>query len=214
MEEMHNIENMEKIAQGAEASLYSDKERILKQRFAKSYRHPALDIMLRKTRTRKEAKVISKIQEFKFPAPKLLNMCDKNMKIEMDFVKGTLMKTVLDKGDQNPLLLSKDIGKNIAQLHMNNIVHGDLTTSNMILGENKKVNFIDFGLSFTSDKEEDKAVDLHLLRKALESKHHTIADQCLAEIHRVYQDSYPGAEAVMERLKKVENRGRHKNKNI
>src|SRR3989338_6709944 len=65
----------------------------------------------------------------------------------------------------------KVIGKNIALLHQQEIIHGDLTTSNMIL-KGEEVYFIDFGLSFIDPKAEHKAVDLHLLRQALESKHY------------------------------------------
>ncbi len=86
-------------------------------------------------------------------------------------------KKVEDKNkaeDKNNLLNSifKEIGNLIGKMHNQNIIHGDLTTSNMIVNSNeKKIYFIDFGLSFFSEKIEDKAVDLHLLKRALESKH-------------------------------------------
>ena len=201
-----------RIAQGAEAVLFANEGRVLKHRLAKSYRHPELDMLLRKSRTRKEARIIEKIQSLKFPSPKLFAMCDRDMKIEMEFVQGALLKNVLES---NHCAFGAEIGKNIAQLHANNIVHGDLTTSNMILAEkDRRIHFIDFGLSFVSDREEDKAVDLHLLRKALESKHHSISEECLAEIHRAYQENYGGAGTVFERLRKVEARGRHKSKSF
>jgi len=88
---MEQNEEMEKIAQGAEAVLYANKEQILKQRISKGYRHPELDMLLRKTRTRKEARVIEKIQSLKLPGPKLLSMCDREMKIKMEFIKGDLL---------------------------------------------------------------------------------------------------------------------------
>src|SRR4030042_1167648 len=50
---------------------------------------------------------------------------------------------------------------------LSHIINGDLTTSNMILNPDNKLYFIDFGLSFHSNKIEDKAVDLHLLKQAL-----------------------------------------------
>jgi TP53 regulating kinase-like protein len=100
------------------------------------------------------------------------------------------------------------LGENIAVLHQNDIIHGDLTTSNMIL-KNNKIYFIDFGLGFQSARIEDKAVDLHLLRQALESKHfkhwQTLFDAVLLGYKKL------GNEAVLLQLKKVESRGRYKN---
>src|SRR3989344_2769348 len=77
-------------------------------------------------------------------------------------------QAVLDKAKN----ICRQIGESVAKLHDANIIHGDLTTSNMILNEKEnKVYFIDFGLGFISIRAEDKAVDLHLLRQALEAKH-------------------------------------------
>jgi len=105
---------------------------------------------------------------------------------------------------------SEELGKKIGILHSNNIIHGDLTTSNMIL--DNEIKFIDFGLSFFSTKEEDKAVDLHLLRQALESKHHDIWEKCFEAALKGYKKSYPEHSIVLNRLQKVEARGRNKHK--
>ena len=51
---------MEKLAQGAEAIVYRDGDKVVKHRFSKTYRHPQLDKSLRQFRTRREGKVISK----------------------------------------------------------------------------------------------------------------------------------------------------------
>ena len=47
-----------------------------------------------------------------------------------------------------------------------------LTTPTNDMIYDKKIYLIDFGLSLYSNKPEDKAVDLHLLKQALESKHY------------------------------------------
>ena len=95
-------------------------------------------------------------------------------------------------------------------MHNNNIIHGDLTTSNMIL--NKEVFFIDFGLSFFSEKIEDKAVDLHLLKEALESKHSNIWERSYkAALDSYFKKAVDGRQ-VLERIKIVEKRGRYKGK--
>jgi len=75
-----------------------------------------------------------------------------------------------------------------------------------------EIKFIDYGLSFFSDKIEDKAVDLHLLRQALESKHHNTWEECFKSALDGYRDSYPEHELVLKRLDAVEKRGRNKAK--
>jgi len=198
----------ELIAQGAEAKLFRDGTKLVKDRVSKGYRLPDIDERLRAARTRREAKILERLQEVGFPAPLLQNFCDKSMKIEMNFLQGTKLKDILHK---NPIEYSREVGKRIAQLHSNGIVHADLTTSNMILSGNR-INFIDFGLSFFSDKIEDKAVDLHLFDRALESAHHEIYPGCIEAAIASYKENYSDAESVLSRLEKVQLRGRNKKK--
>lgn len=198
---------MEILSQGAEAVIYKLRDSVVKQRVVKSYRLPSIDENLRKLRTRREAKVIDKLNYLGICAPKLVSMCDKDMKIEMEFVDGEKLRDCLHK---NHIKYSYEIGKSIAKMHENHIVHGDLTTSNMIL-HNEELCLIDFGLSFFSHKVEDKAVDLHLLDRALASKHNEIYEECFAEALRGYKENYPESELVLNRLEKVQNRGRNKN---
>ena len=200
---------MNLIAQGAEAKLFLDKKIVLKQRFEKTYRHPIIDEMLRKQRTRKEARLLEKLQAMSFPSPRLSDFDDHKMEIRMQEIKGPLLKNVLN---ERPAELSREIGRRIAQLHNHDIIHGDLTTSNMILDTQNRINFIDFGLSFTSERIEDKAVDLHLFKQALESKHYLIFEDCFREALEAYREQAENAGEVIERLEKVEGRGRHKSK--
>ncbi len=88
---------------------------------------------------------------------------------------------------------------------------GDLTTSNFILTDNK-VFFIDFGLSFFSKKVEDMAVDLHLLKHALESKHPDIYEKAFDIVKKSYAKNYSDSMIVFTRFDKVESRGRNKTK--
>lgn len=196
----------EVIGKGAEATIYLDGDTVRKDREVKSYRIKEIDDKLRKFRTRREAKVLSKLKEIGFPGPALKTMDDKDMKIEMDFLPGSKVRDVIH---ENHILLSKEIGRKLAILHSNDIIHADLTTSNMIL--NRQVYFIDFGLSFFSTKIEDKACDLHLLRQALESKHYEIYEECFNAVLDGYKD-YSDYSLVLDRLENVEGRGRNKSK--
>ena len=120
-------------------------------------------------------------------------------------IEGTVLKNVLE---QDPIRYGWEIGTLLAKIHEKNIIHGDLTTSNMILGE--KLHFIDFGLSSFSEKIEDKAVDLHLIKHALESKHHMCFEECFSEIIKAYVEYSIHAESIIKRFELVELRGRNK----
>ena len=195
------------IAQGAEAKLFLEKDVILKNRFRKSYRIKEIDDKLRGSRTRREAKILDKLRAISFPAPKLIKNDEKeNLLIEK--IDGKLVKDVLDKGDYKKLC--SEIGKKVAILHNNIIIHGDLTTSNMIF--NKEIYFIDFGLSFFSEKAEDKAVDLHLLKEGLESKHYKIWEECFKAVLEAYKKEAKNSHLTLKRLEAVEKRGRYRAK--
>ena len=95
-------------------------------------------------------------------------------------------------------------------MHNASIIHGDLTTSNIIVHD--KVYFIDFGLGFVSTKIEDKAVDLHIIKKALESKHYLHAEECFHYLLEGYTKENKDVEMILRRLEKVEKRGHYKHK--
>lgn len=203
---------MDKIAQGAEGIVYKDADSIIKERLSKGYRIPQLDDSLRQFRTRREAKILQRLEELNFPAPKLREFSDKRMTITMDHIQGEKLKDVLQHAD-NTEVLAKQIGSTVGFLHSKDLVHGDLTTSNMILHqETGKINFIDFGLSAFSDKVEDKAVDLFLLDRGLGSVHADLYPGIFEQVMEGYKDSNPHAAAVLERLKQVQARGRNKKK--
>ena len=203
---------MLKIAQGAEAVLFEDRGTIIKERLRKAYRHQHLDEALRKFRTKREAKILQKLEELNFPAPHLREFSDKRMSIIMDFIPGEKLKDVFEQGDDYRLL-AQEIGQKVGQLHQHDLVHGDLTTSNMIQHqETGEVHLIDFGLSSFSDKMEDKAVDLFLLDRALESKHYQHYPDIFERVLEGYRQEYPEAARVLERFKQVSKRGRNKKK--
>jgi len=195
------------IDQGAEATITQEDNVIIKERLPKNYRISEIDDRLRKFRTRREAKMLTKLEELNFPAPRLYDMNDQAMQLRMEMINGNKIRDILY---QDPLALSEEMGSKIGFLHTQDIIHGDLTTSNMIL--DKEIKFIDFGLSFFSNKEEDKAVDLHLFRQALESKHHENWEACFKAALKGYKQANPHADLVLKRLEKVEERGKNMGK--
>ena len=92
----------------------------------------------------------------------------------MTFVKGKKLKDYIN----DPTLSSKEvdqtlqhIGYLIRRVHEAGVIHGDLTTSNMIINESHFITIIDFGLSYFKESAEDRAVDLYVLERAFKSTH-------------------------------------------
>jgi TP53 regulating kinase-like protein len=101
------------------------------------------------------------------------------------------------------------IGKSIAKLHNNNLIHGDITTSNMIL-QDDKIHFIDFGLGSKNGEIETKGVDLHVLMEAFESTH-SQHPNCFTYVLEGYQKELTeNAHAVIKKIQDIVKRGRYR----
>jgi len=223
------------IQQGAEAIILQKGNEIIKKRIKKSYRIGELDNKIRKQRTRSEAKLLEKASKI-ISIPKVTKVDDKQMEIHMEFIRGKKLSTNLDSF---PLKKQEEIcfciGESVAKIHDQDIIHGDLTTSNIILkdeieedfskrqlkksgsrskggfdkGKLGSLYFLDFGLGFTSSRIEDKAVDLHLIKQALEAKHFMNWEILFQAVKKGYEHS-KNYKKVIEQLEKVEKRGRYK----
>ena len=194
------------IAQGAEAKIFLSNEIINKDRIPKGYRHPQLDKQIRTRRTRSESKILIKAKEAGVNIPKVYETNKFDIKIE--FIEGDrLSETLNDYPEKKQFETMKQLGKQTAILHENNLIHGDLTTSNTIL-KGDKVFVIDFGLGFVSTKQEDKAVDLHLIKQALEAKHFQNHEDLFKQFIKGYK--WQDSDKIVERLEVVEKRGRYK----
>ncbi len=199
-------QNNEKIiGYGAEAVIIKKGNLVIKNRIEKTYRHPELDEKIRKLRTRAESRILERISKI-ISVPKVLSIDEIKKTIKLEFIAGKKLADILEKSDYKKIC--EQIGKSLAKLHDNNLIHGDLTTSNLIL-KGKKVYFIDFGLSFHSQKVEDKAVDLHLIKEALEAKHPTISKFAYDFVIKGYKHSQ-NYNKVIKQLEAVEKRGRYK----
>src|SRR3989344_709523 len=129
------------LAQGAEATISLLDNKIIKNRLKKSYRLPAIDEKLRKQRTKAEAKILKKLY-IHLPVPKLISTDDKSQ-LTLEYLDGGKNADILSK--KKCLAIAKQNAQNITKMHDLDIIHADLTTSNMIY-KNKQVFFIDFGL--------------------------------------------------------------------
>ena len=197
------------IARGAEAILIKEGNKLIKKRLSKNYRIKEIDSKLIKSRTRQEARLLEKLKD-EIKVPNILNVDEKNNVIEMEFIEGKKLSEHFDslnKKEQNKVC--RLIGKEVALMHNENVIHGDLTTSNMILKDDQ-VYLIDFGLGYVNDKVEPKAVDLHLLTQAFESKHYKYFEDSVKIIFKEYKKYIKDSENIFERLTNVEKRGRYK----
>ncbi len=162
---------MQLIGKGAEADLFREGGKLIKKRIQKRYRIKELDEKIRKYRTRHEAKLMEIAQRSGISVPKIYKTDLNEKEIVMEFIDGNLVKDVLNSLSESEIRkLGNKIGGIISILHNSNIIHNDLTTSNMIL-RNNEVFLIDFGLGITSTRIEDRAMDLVVLKKSLLTTH-------------------------------------------
>ncbi len=202
------------IAKGAEAEIILRDNIIIKKRIPKGYRQKELDERIRKSRTKKEAKILEKAIKI-INCPKILNLesikkYPKETSIEMEYIEGdTVSKKLNDYPKEKQNKVMEELGQMVAKLHKEDIIHGDLTTSNVILKQDK-IFIIDFGLGFISKRVEDKAVDLHLIKQALEAKHWQSHEELFEKFIKGYKKDYLDSLKILEQLIKVESRGRYK----
>ena len=187
------------IGRGAEAIITLEEGYVCKERIAKSYRLPELDELIRKERTLREARITSDARRHGVPTPII---CDvSRFKLSMEHLRGEKLKDVITPQ------LSEKVGVVVGRLHQAGIIHGDLTTSNMIL-QNNRIYLIDFGLAYYDNSVEAQGVDVHVFFQTLESTHDRPED--LVDSFKIgYMRTYPDAHAVLLRVKEIKARGRY-----
>lgn len=224
-------DNFTLIKQGAEAKLYRGtylgKPTIVKERFKKSYRHPDLDDYLTKERIKGEARSLIRCKMAGLRTPAIYYVDFETRRIYMEDLQHYItakdfISNIEENGssvDHTHKVLEKrltdlahEIGKTIGIMHTNNIIHGDLTTSNILLNkEGDNVNsivLIDFGLSFIETCAQDKGVDLYVLERAIISTHQN-AELFFQEILDSYKKHNKKEYAeVLKKLEDVRARGR------
>ena len=200
---------MEIFKQGAEALLkkteYLGMAAVLKERTPKKYRHPLLDEKIRRERTGLEARLINRAKKAGIRTPVIYSIDKKGTAILMEFIEGNRMKEALSKKNHSKFL--KELGKEIAMLHNNSIIHGDLTTSNIII-HNKKMVFVDFGLGYVSSKTEDKATDLLVFKKTFLATHFNITGGW-EELLKAYVSSAENGKEIAATIPEIEAKTRY-----
>jgi len=212
----HGLDSRVLLKKGAEASLFLEqwhgRSVLVKQRIPKTYRVPELDSRIRIHRTICESQLLHHAKKAGVPTPTIFMVDIVNSNIVMEFVRGTQVKQILNnlhcEARKN---LARKIGELVGLLHSNDIIHGDLTTSNMIQTPSDTIVFVDFGLGERSAELESKGIDLHLMKRALQSTHFQYADTCFQTVLEGYS-AIVGEEIaseVMEKIAEIEKRGRY-----
>jgi TP53 regulating kinase-like protein len=206
------------VAKGAEADLYliewNRLKALRKVRKAKKYRHPELDYQLRKTRTNHEADIIQRAKKHGVSTPLLYQVDNENGLIVMEYIEGIKIRDLVDQlNDEERKKLFRWIGYYAGILHRSGIIHGDLTTSN-IIKSGERIVFIDFGLSEVNYEIEKRGVDLNLMNRMLTSTHFRYKKELLDAFTKGYKESMGDkAEEALTRMIEVSKRGRYSEKN-
>jgi TP53 regulating kinase-like protein len=131
--------------------------------------------------------------------------------ILMDFISGSQFKQLSGQIPRSSLISqSRGFGKLIALLHEGNVVHGDPTTSNVIVDDKSRMWIVDFGLSEMNATIEMKGVDLHLIHRALETTHWDLQETMLdATLEGYIEVLGAAAEPILSRMKEIRERGRY-----
>ncbi len=191
------------VGEGAEARIYSvrvfGKRLLVKVREPKEYRVRELDRAIRKSRTRREARIMSSLNKNGVPVPRIF--AAGAFSIYMERVDGKLLKDMRRRGGA-----MRRAGEILAKMHGLGIVHGDFTPAN-IIANGSDVRVIDFGLSDYSSGDEEKAVDLLLMKRAVP-----------ARSYRAFRDSYlahsKDGKRILGRLAGIELRGRYQTRTL
>ncbi len=187
------------IGRGAEAVITLEDGTVRKWRMQKSYRHSELDERIREERTLKEARITSEARRHGVPTPIISDVS--RFEIQMEHVEGIRLKDVISPE------LSERVGEIVGRLHEGGIIHGDLTTSNMIL-QDGRIYLIDFGLAFHEVSVEAQGVDVHVYFQTLESTHDR-PEELIEAFKAGYSRTHKRADAVYERVKEIKARGRY-----
>lgn len=195
------------IFEGAEAKTFlvefNGKKAVEKERTQKKYREKKLDEKIRKKRIRDEVNLLHKAKLAGIRTPVIYGINNKKNSIFMEWLDAKKIKDKINSMKKKDFI---ETGKQISLLHLNSIVHGDLTANNILIKKGK-IFFLDFGLGFNSHKTEDFAVDLLGFKKTFLASYPE-KEKKWNWIEQEYKKWKSGKE-VIKRIKEVEKRKRY-----
>jgi len=206
---------MKLIQKGAEGELFLDTwhglKVVRKIRVPKKYRVPSLDTELRHIRTTREAWIMHEAKKSGVSTPMIYSVDLETSEIIMQYVEGCRLREFLeDAGKVARVRFCSKLGEAVGRLHNSGIIHGDLTTSNVIVKESR-IYLIDFGLAEYSKELEKRGVDLLLGQRVFYSTHYAYGASCYGAFLEGYKEQIGQsvAEQIEERVKEIAQRGRY-----
>jgi TP53 regulating kinase-like protein len=215
---MHGAAVVELLYRGAEADVFKGEwcglPSVFKVRNPLPYRLPELDRLIRTQRTVHEAQMIHLSKGAGVPTPYLYHLSPSDALLVMEYLDGRRLKTLLIEGELEEhriTEIAKEFGKSIGKLHSAGIMHGDLTTSNVIIDREGAVRLIDFGLAIHTQRLEDQAVDLRLIKETLTGAHNAISKRFMQSLLYGYSSvlGTGRTEEATKKLAEIERRGRY-----
>lgn len=200
---------------GAESAIYIveywGKTLALKWRPIKPYLHNEIDKLLRTSRTSRECKMLTFVRTLGVPTPAVHFVDISHHLIVMDFIEGRQLKQLVGVSSKKRITsLCHEFGKLLGIMHLSDVVHGDPTTSNVVIDTQSKMWLVDFGLAEKNATIEMKGVDLHLLRHTYETTHWDLQETMLESTMDGYIEiSGDAAEPVLARADEIRERGRY-----
>jgi TP53 regulating kinase-like protein len=216
MDTIDKVPHAKLLKKGAEASLFTvdwqGRKAVIKVRIPKRYRPKELDEQIRSYRTSHEPQLMHEAKAAGVATPLIYMVNVPQSTIIMEYIEGKRVKELLNSDEKSVRhAVCVKIGESVAYLHINGLIHGDLTTSNMIVAPDGRIYFVDFGLGEKNTEIEAQGVDLHLLKRAMQSTHFGFWEECFQAVQCGYT-SVVGAEAaekVYEKIREIERRGRY-----
>jgi len=210
------------VYRGAEADLLRGRwcglDAVFKFRRPFIYRLKVLDDAIRRQRTAREAEMIHDAKRSGARTPLLYFVDPANALIVMQWMKGRRLKEAVSSLPLEELeRVFAELGGEVARLHASGIMHGDLTTSNVLLdndddkSNDKELTLIDFGLAIRTTRLEDRAVDLRLAKETLTGAHSEVASKAYAALLEGYGGEVGPGEVrdVTRQVAEIERRGRY-----
>ena len=185
---------------------------VIKRRVRKEYRNSSLDEQIRHDRTLSEASIIHEAKTASTRVPSIVGVDIENNTIVMTHLDGTVARERLDEmGIHEARTLLRSIGEQVGLLHTAGIVHGDLTTSNVIVSPSGAPFIVDFGMSRRSTEPEDRGVDLHLLQRSIVASHNKNPVSMMNAMIRGYEQAAGKkvADSTWRKAREIARRGRY-----
>ena len=203
---------MKLIYRGAEAELWLSDwyglPTIIKRRVPRDFLIPQLDWRIRKLRTRREVRMLEFAKKLGIHVPAVYFVNLEKTEIFLEYIEGERLCDIIQSGRYNAEVI-RAFGKEVGILHSNGILHGDLTTANVLVCKKIPV-IIDFGLSDKGKDAEDFGTEYHLFNRAVETAHPRLAKKIMEDFTEGYKEGNPDKwEEVIKRAEDIRKRGRY-----